>query len=84
MYMGWREELIHNGLRIAIVGCSNAGKLSLLNLLLVRDTVAVYSMPGTTKDVVKVILDLEGVRFTLLETDGVREEEEESMNNIEV
>ena len=79
-----RGELLRDGLRIAIVGRPNAGKSSLLNLLAGRDAAIVSSTPGTTRDVVEVILDLGGVRCTLLDTAGVREEAEEGVNEIEV
>jgi len=79
-----RGELLRDGLRIAIVGRPNAGKSSLLNLLAGRDAAIVSSTPGTTRDVVEVILDLGGVRCTLLDTAGVREEMEEGVNDIEV
>ena len=79
-----RGELLRDGLRIAIVGRPNAGKSSLLNLLAGRDAAIVSSTPGTTRDVVEVILDLGGVRCTLLDTAGVREEMEDGVNDIEV
>ena len=79
-----RGELLRDGLRIAIVGRPNAGKSSLLNLLAGRDAAIVSSSPGTTRDVVEVMLDLGGVRCTLLDTAGVREEKEEGVNEIEV
>lgn len=79
-----RGELLRDGLRIAIVGRPNAGKSSLLNLLAGRDAAIVSSTPGTTRDVVEVVLDLGGVRCTLLDTAGVREQSEEGVNEIEV
>ena len=79
-----RGELLRDGLRIAIVGRPNAGKSSLLNLLAGRDAAIVSSTPGTTRDVVEVILDLGGVRCTILDTAGVREEKEEGVDEIEV
>jgi len=79
-----RGELLRDGLRIAIVGRPNAGKSSLLNLLAGRDAAIVSSSPGTTRDVVEVMLDLGGVRCTILDTAGVREEKEEGVNEIEV
>ena len=78
-----RGELLRDGLRIAIVGRPNAGKSSLLNLLAGRDAAIVSSSPGTTRDVVEVLLDLGGARCTLLDTAGVREQEE-GVNEIEV
>jgi len=79
-----RGELLRDGLRIAIVGRPNAGKSSLLNLLAGRDAAIVSSTPGTTRDVVEVTLDLDGVRCTLLDTAGVREEMEEGVDDVEV
>lgn len=79
-----RGELLRDGLRIAIVGRPNAGKSSLLNLLAGRDAAIVSSSPGTTRDVVEVTLDLSGARCTLQDTAGVRAEEEEGVNEIEV
>lgn len=79
-----RGELLRDGLRVAIVGRPNAGKSSLLNLLAGRDAAIVSSMPGTTRDVVEVILDLGGVRCALLDTAGVRDVVEEGVNDVEV
>lgn len=79
-----RGELLRDGLRIAIVGRPNAGKSSLLNLLAGRDAAIVSSTPGTTRDVVEVILDLDGVRCSLLDTAGIREEIEDGVDEIEV
>eukprot|EP00804_Cyclotella_cryptica_P009823 CCRYP_016268-RA/>CCRYP_016268-RA protein AED:0.25 eAED:0.25 QI:348/1/1/1/0/0/2/1073/680 len=79
-----RGELLRDGLRIAIVGRPNAGKSSLLNLLAGRDAAIVSSTPGTTRDVVEVMLDLGGARCSLLDTAGVREEKEDGVNEIEV
>jgi len=79
-----RGELLRDGLRIAIVGRPNAGKSSLLNLLAGRDAAIVSSTPGTTRDVVEVVLDLDGVRCSLLDTAGVREEIEDGVDEIEI
>jgi tRNA modification GTPase len=79
-----RGELLRDGLRVAIVGRPNAGKSSLLNLLAGRDAAIVSSTPGTTRDVVEVVLDLGGVRCALLDTAGVRDVVEEGVNDVEV
>ncbi len=77
-------KLLRGVLRVATVGRPNARKSSLLNLLAGKDVVIVSATPGTTRDVVEVILDLGGVQWTLLDTAGVREEGEEGVNEIEV
>jgi tRNA modification GTPase len=79
-----RGELLRDGIRVAIVGRPNAGKSSLLNLLAGRDAAIVSSTPGTTRDVVEVVLDLGGVRCALLDTAGVRDVVEEGVNDVEV
>ncbi|PSC67489.1 tRNA modification GTPase isoform A [Micractinium conductrix] len=68
-------ELIRSGVRIAIVGPPNAGKSSLLNLLAGHEAAIVSPVPGTTRDLVQVILsDSAGLRQTLcpIEAEGVR------------
>eukprot|EP00548_Thalassiothrix_antarctica_P016634 CAMPEP_0194197252 /NCGR_PEP_ID=MMETSP0154-20130528/77103_1 /TAXON_ID=1049557 /ORGANISM="Thalassiothrix antarctica, Strain L6-D1" /LENGTH=515 /DNA_ID=CAMNT_0038921907 /DNA_START=116 /DNA_END=1663 /DNA_ORIENTATION=+ len=72
-----RGELVRNGLKIAIVGPPNAGKSSLFNILAKRDAAIVSPIEGTTRDVLELALDLGGVRCTLSDTAGVREESED-------
>ncbi|MBV8168697.1 MAG: 50S ribosome-binding GTPase, partial [Alphaproteobacteria bacterium] len=55
-----RGERLREGLNIAIVGPTNAGKSSLLNLLARRDAAIVSETAGTTRDVIEVHLDLGG------------------------
>mmetsp|Transcript_6906 Transcript_6906/g.9744 ORF Transcript_6906/g.9744 Transcript_6906/m.9744 type:complete len:672 (-) Transcript_6906:47-2062(-) len=69
-----RGELVREGVKIAIVGPPNAGKSSLFNMLAKRDAAIVSPIAGTTRDVLELTLDLGGVRCTLSDTAGVREE----------
>jgi len=55
------------------VGAPNAGKSSLLNALAQRDTAIVSDEPGTTRDLVELSLDLNGVKVRLTDTAGIRE-----------
>ncbi len=66
-------EIIRDGFRVAIVGAPNAGKSSLLNALASRDVAIVSDEPGTTRDIVEVALDLNGVKVILMDTAGIRE-----------
>lgn len=68
-----RGERTREGVHVAIVGPPNAGKSSLLNALVRRDAAIVSDIPGTTRDVIEVHLDLGGYAVTIADTAGLRE-----------
>jgi len=68
-----RGERLRDGLSIAIIGPPNAGKSSLLNLLVRREAAIVSETAGTTRDVIEVHLDLGGWPVVLADTAGLRE-----------
>ncbi len=70
---GTRGERLREGITIVLAGAPNAGKSTLLNVLAQRDIAIVSSIPGTTRDIVEVRLDLGGYPVTLLDTAGLRE-----------
>ena len=69
-------ERIRLGFEVAIVGAPNAGKSTLLNALAGRDAAITSEVAGTTRDIVEVRMDLEGLPVTLLDTAGLRESDD--------
>lgn len=66
-------EIVRDGLNVVIAGPPNAGKSSLLNYLAKKDIAIVTDIPGTTRDVLHVDLDLAGYAVRLHDTAGLRE-----------
>ncbi|NGO49961.1 tRNA uridine-5-carboxymethylaminomethyl(34) synthesis GTPase MnmE [Allomesorhizobium camelthorni] len=68
-----RAEIIRDGFDVVILGAPNAGKSSLLNALAKRDAAIVTDEPGTTRDLIEVVLDLDGQKVRVTDTAGLRE-----------
>lgn len=68
-----RGAVLRDGITVAIVGVPNAGKSSLLNALAGRDSAIVTDVPGTTRDVLRETLSLDGLPVYLADTAGIRE-----------
>jgi GTP-binding protein len=64
--------LVEEGIRVAVVGRPNVGKSTLINRLLGEERMIASAEPGTTRDSVLVPFERDGVRYTLIDTAGVR------------
>ena len=65
-------ELVRDGVVVALVGPVNAGKSTILNGLAGRAAAIVSDEAGTTRDIIQIQLDLDGVPTTILDTAGIR------------
>ena len=70
---GRRGEILREGFHVAVIGAPNAGKSSLVNALAQRDVAIVSDIPGTTRDVLEVRLNLKGYPVILSDTAGLRD-----------
>jgi tRNA modification GTPase len=70
---GNRGEILREGFRVVLAGAPNVGKSSLLNALARRDAAIVSEEEGTTRDVIEVRLDLEGLPIVISDTAGIRD-----------
>jgi len=66
-------ERLRDGIRVAVLGPPNAGKSSLVNALARRDAAIVSAIAGTTRDVIEVHLELNGLPVIVADTAGLRE-----------
>src|SRR6185295_2444558 len=70
---GHRGELIRDAFQVVLAGPPNVGKSSLLNALARRDVAIVSAEAGTTRDMIEVRLDLDGLPVVVTDTAGIRE-----------
>ncbi len=71
-YFGEGEEEIDDSLKIAVVGKPNAGKSSLVNRLLGFERSIVTNIAGTTRDAIDTKFEVDGQKYTIIDTAGIR------------
>ncbi|MEM9732444.1 MAG: tRNA uridine-5-carboxymethylaminomethyl(34) synthesis GTPase MnmE [Pseudomonadota bacterium] len=71
--VGKQGEIVRDGFRVVLMGPPNAGKSSLLNALAKREVAIVTDVPGTTRDVLEVSLDMGGQLVIVSDTAGLRD-----------
>ena len=64
---------LKEGVPVAIIGAPNVGKSTLLNALLNEEKAIVTAIAGTTRDVIEDILYIEGIKFRIIDTAGIRD-----------
>ena len=67
-----KGAVLKNGVPVVIAGIPNAGKSSLLNLLLNDDKAIVTDIPGTTRDIIEDTIELDGILYRFIDTAGLR------------
>jgi tRNA modification GTPase len=77
-------NVIRNGISVAIIGKPNAGKSTLLNVLLNEERAIVSEIPGTTRDTIEETINIEGILFRLIDTAGIRQHTEDVIESVGV
>ena len=70
-------KVLREGIKTAIIGKPNAGKSSLLNLILNEERAIVSEQKGTTRDTIEEFVTIEGITLKLIDTTGIRETSDE-------
>jgi tRNA modification GTPase len=66
-------NILREGAQVVLIGAPNVGKSSLLNLLSGEEVAMVSDIPGTTRDTIRQVLQIDGIPIHLIDTAGIRE-----------
>ncbi|MBM7624306.1 tRNA uridine-5-carboxymethylaminomethyl(34) synthesis GTPase MnmE [Sporohalobacter salinus] len=72
-----KGRIVREGIQTAIIGKPNVGKSSLLNALLRENRAIVTEVPGTTRDVIEEVININGIPLKIIDTAGIREAKNE-------
>lgn len=71
---GYSEaEIVRDGAIVLIAGPPNSGKSSLLNRIASREVAIISEIPGTTRDLIELTIDINGLPFTFIDSAGIRD-----------
>jgi tRNA modification GTPase len=74
--MAHQGQLLREGMRVVLAGQPNTGKSSLLNALAGRESAIVTDIPGTTRDVLREEINIDGLPLHIIDTAGLRESDD--------
>lgn len=75
-------RIVKDGIKVVLTGLPNVGKSSLLNLFLENDRAIVTNIPGTTRDTIEGDSSFNGIKFTFVDTAGLRDEASDLVEQI--
>jgi tRNA modification GTPase len=75
-------NVLKNGIPVAIIGKPNVGKSTLINAIFNEEKALVSEIPGTTRDTIEDVLIIEGVSFRFIDTAGLRDDSEDTIENM--
>jgi len=73
----YNGKILKEGIKVAIIGKPNAGKSSLLNLILNEERAIVTDIEGTTRDSIEEFINIEGIPLKIVDTAGIRNAKDE-------
>jgi tRNA modification GTPase len=77
-----RAGVLRSGVKVVLAGAPNVGKSSLLNVIAAREAAIVSAQPGTTRDVIEVVIELGGIPVLFSDTAGLGPEGTDEIENI--
>lgn len=77
-----KSKLLLDGIKLVLFGSPNVGKSSILNCITNEETAIVSDIPGTTRDSINTIVDMNGYKVIIVDTAGIRNKSKDSIELI--